>query len=120
MEAYLNAETGASGKTRDMIRQFYHAGGDKHRLTLINISAVKGWFKPSEMPSNHKDIMILLVFCEEHVCSEWIDDEHKFKFDVTVPTPFGPVEHKAGEHTKLLWSYIEHRKHYVDQGVASR
>ena len=118
VQEYLECEGASSDNTRDMIRQFYHSGGDKHRLTLINMSGVKNWFKPSEMPECHKKFLVLLVFCEEHVCSEWIDDEHKFKFDVTVPTPLGPVEHKEGEYTKLLYSYIEHRKHSDDQDMA--
>ena len=33
MEQYMNE---GNDKTRDMIRQFYHAGGDKHRPTFNN------------------------------------------------------------------------------------
>ena len=111
---------GTSDNSRDMIRQFYHSGGDKHRLTLINVSGIKNWFNPELDPECRKDVCVLLVFCEQHICSEWIDDDHKFKFDVEVPTPTGKVLHKQGETTKLLYSFIEHRKSYEDQDTARR
>ena len=87
-------------------------------MTLINISAVKNWFKPSEEPAAHKDICVLLVFCDKHVCSEWIDDDHKWKFDVEIPTPEGKEFYKKGTYTALLSTYIKHRKNYSDQAVA--
>ena len=49
IEAMIEAGAGRD-ETRDMISLHYQAGGDKHRLTLINTSAVKHWFQPELQP----------------------------------------------------------------------
>ena len=48
-------DSGLEEKTQDMINQFYHSGGDKHRLTLVNISKVENFFDPALKPLPKKD-----------------------------------------------------------------
>ena len=95
---------------RDMISQWYHSGGDKHRLTLVNISDVKNWFDPAREVKWGKDVLVLLVFCTEHVRAEDIGDDHKFNKRVVIETNEGPIIHEQGEFTRMLWPYIEWRK----------
>jgi len=95
---------------RDMIDQWYHAGGDKHRITLVNISQVEGWWNLDIPVTWGKKVEILLVFSSEHVRAEDINDDHRFNKTVTVETSEGPVTHQKGEFTRLLWPYIEWRK----------
>ena len=54
----------------DMVRGYYHTAGDKHRLTLVNLSYVKNWFKPKAQVEWGKPKCILLVFSSTHVRSE--------------------------------------------------
>ena len=53
-----------------MVRGKYHAAGDKHRLTLVNMSYVKNWFMPNAQVEWGKPKCILLVFSSTHVRSE--------------------------------------------------
>ena len=101
---------GESKDDRDLLCQWYHSGGDKHRLTIVNISQSDNWFDPTRPVEWGKDVLVLIVFCTEHVRAEDIDDEHKFNKDVTVETTDGPIEHKKGEFTRLLYPYIQWRK----------
>ena len=73
----------------DMVRGFYQSGGDKHRLTLVNLAYVKNWFKPEAKVEWGKPKCILLVFSSQHVRAEDIDDEHKFIRDVSYETSEG-------------------------------
>ena len=59
IEAMIDEYLAGAGddETRDMISQFYQAGGDKHRLTRVNISAVKNWFQPELLPVCDKSIV---------------------------------------------------------------
>ena len=95
---------------RDLLTQWYHSGGDKHRLTVVNMSQSDNWFDPTRPVEWGKDVLVLIVFCTEHVRAEDIDDDHKFNKDVTVETTDGPIEHKKGEFTRLLYPYIQWRK----------
>ena len=52
---------------RDQVEQYFQNGGDKHRLTLINISRIENWFNPEESVQCVKDFHVLLVFCQHHV-----------------------------------------------------
>lgn len=98
-----------------MVGQFYHSGGDKHRLTVINISRIFKWFDTNAEPEPGKDFVVLLVFCEYHAKLEDIDDEHKWARDVEIPTCDGPVYFKKGQYTKLLHAYVETRKRSLDK-----
>ena len=60
---------------------------------------------------------MLLVFCEYHAKLDDIDDKHKWNKDVELPTADGPVYHKKGECTKLLWAYVETRKRALDKSL---
>ncbi|MCP4245136.1 MAG: hypothetical protein GY772_31740, partial [bacterium] len=113
-------EVGDDEGTRDMVSQFFHSRGDKHRLTLVKVSEVKNWFKPQETPVGSKDVHVLLVHCEYHVKLEDIDDDHTFNKDLEIPTSAGPVQFKKGEKTKLLWSYVEHRGRARDKTTFKR
>ena len=113
LDAWLEANV-EDADTRDMIAQFYHSGGDKHRLTLVNISDVKHWLDEDKDVKWGKDVMVLLVFCDEHVRAEDIGDDHRFNKDVVVETSEGTRKHCKGEFTKCLWSYIEWRKKCLD------
>lgn len=75
--------------TRDMVHQFFHCGGDKHRLTLVNMSFVSSWFDPEKVPGGGKNVCVLLVFAEHHCRSEDISDEHTWNKDVTYETSVG-------------------------------
>ena len=109
LDAWLEANV-EDADTRDMITQFYHSGGDKHRMTLVNISDVKFWLDEDKDVKWGKDVVVLLVFCDEHARGEDIDDDHRFNKDVVVETSEGTRKHCKGEFTKCLWSYVEWRK----------
>ena len=119
IDRYLQ-ESGIDDKTQDMVNQYYHTGGDKHRLTLVNISKIEGWFDPARKPVPKKEVCILIVFCEYHAKLEDIDDSHRWIKDVTFPTPQGPVTFRKGEHTKCLYAYVECRKKSVDKSRFER
>ena len=69
----------------------------------------------------NKDFAILLVFCQEHIQLEWLDDNHKFVKDVEVPLPGCEVkQYKKGEYSKILWSYVEERAKCLDKRVYDR
>ena len=95
---------------REILCQWYHSGGDKHRLTLVNISQVDNWWDPDLPVEWGKDVLVFLVFAAEHVRADDIDNDHRFNKTVTVETSDGPVTHEKGEFTRLLWPYIEWRK----------
>ena len=101
----------------DMVRGFYQSGGDKHRLTLVNLAYVKNWFKPEAKVEWGKPKCILLVFSSQHVRAEDIDDEHKFIRDVSYWTSEGWVHFKAGQKTRLLYGYIEARARCSDPAL---
>ncbi len=86
--------------TQDMVEQFFAVGGDKHRLTLVNISYVENWFGPDKEVKSGKKKRILLVFAEQHCRDVDIDDDHKWNKDVEYETQKGKVEFKKGTHTK--------------------
>lgn len=65
-----NASQGPGPQGYDMVRGKYHAAGDKHRLTLVNMSYVKNWFMPNAQVEWGKPKCILLVFSSTHVRSE--------------------------------------------------
>ena len=62
------AQDGFQQESRDMISQFYHAGGDKHRLTLVNISAIKHWFNPDLMPEGSKEVIHIYMYIYIYIC----------------------------------------------------
>ena len=118
LQAWIE-EVQAAGyaETNENIAQFYASGGDKHRLTLINISQVRHWWDPELDPVPGKDIVVLLVFCEHYIKLEDIDDDHKFNKEVSYETSSGWVIFEKGQSTKCLWSYVEMRKKTKDPAV---
>ena len=38
---------------RNQVEQLFQNGGDKHRLTLINMSCLENWFDPKEIHVFH-------------------------------------------------------------------
>ena len=48
-------------------------GGDKYRLTVITIQAVKNWFNPDAQPVGEMPRQILIVPCQTHARLEHID-----------------------------------------------
>ena len=48
-------------KNQAQVQASYSSAGDKYRLTLVNLSSVRGWFNPSEAPASFK---VLARFCE--------------------------------------------------------
>ena len=120
VEAMIEEYLAGAGddETRDMISQFYQAGGDKHRLTLVNISAVHHWFQPELKPVCDKSFHVLVVFCEHEIHLEWIDDEHRFNRDVKVCLPDGNDRmFNKGDFTRFLWSYVEMRKNAANKEI---
>ena len=55
-----------NAKGKGQVDAIYSTAGDKYRLTLVNISAVRNWFKVSEMPVCKKPKAILLVPAARH------------------------------------------------------
>ena len=79
MKARFGAE---NTDCQPMVEAAYSTAGDKYRLTLINVSGVEKWFKPSESPVPRKKKSILLVPCAKHVKVRDIDTEKGvFKHD---------------------------------------
>ena len=76
---------------------FFSQAGDKHRLTLVNISAVEHWGDVEEVPKGHKKVMVLVVFAAETCRAEDIDENGCWNKDVTYETDEGTVRHKKGE-----------------------
>jgi len=95
---------------RDIVCQWYQSGGDKHRLTIINISEIGGWWGFEAPITYGKKIYVLLVFSEHHVRAEDIDDDHRYNKRIVIATNEGDVVYEQGQHTKSLYAYIEWRK----------
>ena len=104
------ADNLASQDDRDIVCQWYQSGGDKHRLTIINISQVEGWWGFERPIGFGKKVYVLLVFSATHVRAEDIDDNHRYNKRVVVTTSEGDIVHEIGEHTNALWAYVEWRK----------
>ena len=85
--------------SKAQVDQMYSSAGDKYRLTLINISAVEGWFDPSKTPTSAKKRSVLLVPCARHCKVSDMDLEAgTWARDVTYQRSDGETEHfKAGE-----------------------
>ena len=85
----------------------YTSGGDKYRLTLINISAVEQWFDSSSTPLPVKKRLVLLVPCSEHCKLQDIDKEGKWIRDWSTKTTSGEILlYKKGESARnklLTW-----------------
>ena len=78
-EAQAAAETALAEHLAQFPRQIleFHQtttqGGDKYRLTVITIQAVKNWFNPDAQPVGHMPRQILIVPCQTHARLEHID-----------------------------------------------
>ena len=81
------------------MEQAYSSAGDKYKLTLINISAVEGWFDPSRQPKSAKKRSVLLVPCARHCkISDMNLEQGTWLRDVTYERSDGETEHfRAGE-----------------------
>ena len=108
-EKWLAAEV-PNQEDRELLNQWYHSGGDKHRLTLVNISYVGNWWRIEMQVEYGKDVMVFLVFCQTHCRLEDIDDDHKFNKTVVIDTTDGKIVYNKGDFTRLLWGYVEWRK----------
>ena len=97
-------------ENQPMVEAAYSSAGDKYRLSLINISAVENWFKPSEAPESKKKKAILLVPSSKHIKIRDIDLEKRvFKHDVSYENNFGEkIEYKEGDSIgNLMSGWIE-------------
>ena len=97
-------------ENQPMVEAAYSSAGDKYRLSLINISAVEDWFKPSASPKPVKKKSILLVPSSKHVKIGDIDLEtRRFKHDVEYKNNFGDtIKFSKGESSgNLLSGWIE-------------
>ena len=73
-----------------MVEQAYSAAGDKYRLSLINISAVKNWFNPDKAPRAAKKKSVLLIPCKKHIKIRDIGLKTRtFKYDIEYQTQGG-------------------------------
>ena len=85
MKAAFHTEHEAN---QPMVEAAFSSAGDKYRLSLINISAVENWFKPSEAPKSVKKKSILLVPSQKHIKIRDIDLERRvFRHDARSQTP---------------------------------
>ena len=89
---------------QEQVQAAYSSAGDKYRLTLINFSSVKNWFKPSEDPTSFKGKSILLVPCKWHCRVSDIDLETQtWNKDVEYTTSQNEVrQFKKGEKVGML------------------
>ena len=73
-------------------------------MTLINISAVEGWFDPSRQPKSAKKRSVLLVPCARHCkISDMNLEQGTWLRDVTYERSDGETEHfRAGEPVGAL------------------
>ena len=79
---------------KEQVDQIYSKSGDKYRITLVNISAVKDWFKPSVSPQSDKRKSILLVPCTKHCRISDMDlTTDTWLRDVTYERSDGTMEH---------------------------
>ena len=64
VQKYLNETSMQENEhaTRQVTLLFQN-GGDKRRLTLINMSTVRNWWDPEQQVWCSKEYHILLVFC---------------------------------------------------------
>ena len=108
-ENWLQAEV-PNKEDRALLNQWYHSGGDRHRLTLVNISWVGNWWRIEMHVEWGEDVMVLLVFCQTHCRLEDIDDDHKFNKTVVLDTTDGKIVYNKGDFTRLLWGYVEWRR----------
>ena len=70
----------------------YTSGGDKHRVTLVNISGVRGWFDAGETPKPEKSKLVLLVTSSEHCKLSDIDSEGNWKRDWQLESTDGEIK----------------------------
>ena len=91
---------------KQQVDQAYSSAGDKYRLTLINISAVEGWFDPTSAPTSAKKRSVLLVPCSRHCrVSDMNFEDDTWLRDVTYDRSDGTTEtFKAGEPIGALLS----------------
>ena len=98
----------------------YSTGGDKHRVTLVNMSGVRGWFAPNEIPRACKSKQVLLVPSKGHCKLEYIDSEGKWNRDWQVEQTDGEIiQHKNGEtanNSLLHWRLARDKILELDPG----
>ena len=108
-------ESHKNDKSKPLTYSFFSQAGDKHRLTLINISAVEAWFDVEKVPQAHKKVVVLLVHAKETCRAEDIDENGNWNKDVVYESDEGTVRHKKGESAGgLLQAWIEARAHVLD------
>ena len=106
--AELNKEVeefyGEYENRQEQVKAAYSSAGDKYRITLINFSSVRNWFKPSEAPTSYKGKSILLVPCKWHCRVSDIDLETlTWNKDVEYTTSQNEVrQFKKGEKVGTL------------------
>ena len=107
------------GERKGQVDACYSTAGDKYRLTLVNISAVENWFKPSEAPKPVKKKQVLLVFCQQHCKLSDIDGEGMWRRDVTYKTSDGGTQFfKQGTSAgALLRGWREARAQFEDPSL---
>ena len=88
----------------EQVEASYSSAGDKYRITLINISAVEGWFDPSRDPKSVKGKSILLVPSKWHCRVSDMDIENGVWLrDVEYPTSEGEIrKFEKGTSTRGL------------------
>ena len=86
---------------KDQSTSTYTTGGDKYRLTLVNISGVEHWWDSSRDPSPVKRKLILLVHASEHCKLSDIDEHGNWVRDWKLKLRSGAEKHfKKGESAK--------------------
>ena len=86
---------------KDQGASTYTTGGDKYRLTLVNISGVEHWWDSSKAPRPVKKKLVLLVHCSEHCKMQDIDENGDWVRDWSLKLRSGEEKHfKKGESAR--------------------